>query len=104
MLGLRRDGHAQWEIRQYAEAICKIVQDWVPYAFEAWEDYEFYACTFSRQEMEVLRQLVAARLDSIEHDHGIDKRAFFKSLFEAQGVETVRERADFLKKLQVVLT
>ena len=29
-LRLRADAHAQYEIRAYAEALCAVVQDWVP--------------------------------------------------------------------------
>jgi hypothetical protein len=38
-LRLRADAHAQYEIRVYAEAICEVVKDWVPYAWAAFEDY-----------------------------------------------------------------
>ena len=32
-LRLRADAHAQYEIRAYAEALCDVVQDWVPAAW-----------------------------------------------------------------------
>ncbi|KXV06813.1 FAD-dependent thymidylate synthase [Acetobacter malorum] len=54
-LRLRVDGHAQFEIRAYAEVILKILMAWAPNVHEAWEDYAFYAHTFSRQEMSVVR-------------------------------------------------
>ena len=38
-LRLRADSHAQYEIRVYADEICKLVADWVPFAFKAFEDY-----------------------------------------------------------------
>lgn len=53
---LRADAHAQWEIRQYAEVIRDLVAAWVPHAAEAFEDYRMHAVTFSRQEMEVIRE------------------------------------------------
>ncbi|MEL6700161.1 MAG: FAD-dependent thymidylate synthase, partial [Pseudomonadota bacterium] len=37
-LRLRADSHAQYEIRVYADEICKIVADWVPLAYRAFED------------------------------------------------------------------
>ncbi len=40
-LKLRRDSHAQWEIRQYAEAILKLIRPLVPITVNAWE--ELYA-------------------------------------------------------------
>lgn len=54
-LRLRADAHAQYEIRAYAEVLCGLVKQWVPHAYEAFEDYRLRAATFSRQEMEVLR-------------------------------------------------
>lgn len=54
-LRLRADAHAQYEIRAYAEVLCSLVKQWVPHAYEAFEDYRLRAVTFSRQEMEVLR-------------------------------------------------
>jgi len=36
----RLDSHAQWEIRQYAEAILDIIRIIVPWSVEAWEKYE----------------------------------------------------------------
>ncbi len=40
-LKLRRDSHAQWEIRQYAEAILRLIRPLVPITVNAWE--ELYA-------------------------------------------------------------
>jgi len=57
-LSLRMDPHAQYEIRVYAEAIADIVRDWVPLAFEAFSDYRLGAATLSREEIEIVRQLV----------------------------------------------
>lgn len=55
---LRLDPHAQWEIRQYAEAIFKIFQVWLPITAEAFVDYQLKAVTFSRMEMKTLRLLM----------------------------------------------
>lgn len=35
---LRADGHAQWEIRQYAEAILPMIEETCPLALEAWKE------------------------------------------------------------------
>ncbi|MBO6776095.1 MAG: FAD-dependent thymidylate synthase, partial [Marinibacterium sp.] len=48
-LRLRADAHAQYEIRVYAEAMCKVVADWVPFAYRAFEDYRLGAVTLSAQ-------------------------------------------------------
>lgn len=53
-LELRLDEHAQWEIRQYAQAIAKIVEKLFPLSWEAFIDYRLEAVTFSKQEMACL--------------------------------------------------
>ncbi|NOR63735.1 MAG: FAD-dependent thymidylate synthase [Rhodobacteraceae bacterium] len=58
-LRLRADSHAQYEIRVYADAICKIVADWVPAAFGAFEDYRMGGAQFSGKGMDVLRRMLA---------------------------------------------
>jgi len=57
-LKLRMDSHAQWEIRQYANAIAEIVKDWVPHVWEAFEDFVLNAVTFSGPEIKELRRLL----------------------------------------------
>ncbi len=57
-LRLRADAHAQYEIRVYAEAICKIVADWVPIAYGAFEDYQLGGVHLSRTAMECLRRML----------------------------------------------
>jgi len=59
MLSLRMDPHAQWEIRQYADAIAQIIRTWVPLTWEAFEDYRLGAVTISRQELAYLREVCA---------------------------------------------
>jgi len=56
-LRLRADSHAQFEIREYADAICKIVEQWVPHAYEAFEDYRLNASQFSVHEMDMLKNM-----------------------------------------------
>jgi thymidylate synthase (FAD) len=55
-LRLRADAHAQFEIRVYAEAICEIVKDWVPFAYKAFEDYRLGGVALSATGVEVLRR------------------------------------------------
>ncbi|MEE9453840.1 MAG: FAD-dependent thymidylate synthase [Paracoccaceae bacterium] len=57
-LRLRADAHAQYEIRVYADAICKIVADWVPAAYGAFEDYRLGGTQFSGKGMEALRRML----------------------------------------------
>jgi thymidylate synthase (FAD) len=57
-LRLRADPHAQYEIRVYAEEICKLVADWVPFAWRAFEDYRLGAVSLSAQMMTCLRRML----------------------------------------------
>ena len=57
-LRLRADAHAQYEIRVYAEAICRIVADWVPAAYAAFEDYRLGGATLSARGIECIRRML----------------------------------------------
>ncbi|MEM7439399.1 MAG: FAD-dependent thymidylate synthase [Pseudomonadota bacterium] len=57
-LRLRADSHAQYEIRVYAEEICRLVADWVPYAYRAFEDYRLGGATLSQPAVEALRRML----------------------------------------------
>ena len=52
---LRADSHAQREIRDYADAMYELVKPNFPICCEAFEDYMMDAVTFSRKEMEVIK-------------------------------------------------
>ena len=52
---LRSDSHAQREIRDYADAMYELVKPNFPICCEAFEDYIQGATTFSKQEMEVIK-------------------------------------------------
>ena len=56
---LRSDSHAQREIRDYADAMYKLVKPNFPLCCEAFEDYVQGSTTFSKQEMEVIRELLS---------------------------------------------
>lgn len=57
-ISLRADPHAQYEIRVYAEKIAEIIKIWVPFAYEAFEDYRMNSINLSGQEKEVIKQLL----------------------------------------------
>ncbi|NEK21273.1 FAD-dependent thymidylate synthase [Sulfitobacter sp. JBTF-M27] len=57
-LRLRADAHAQYEIRVYAEEICKIVADWVPAAYGAFEDYRLGGANLSATAIDCIRRIV----------------------------------------------
>lgn len=58
-LRLRADAHAQYEIRVYAEEICRLVADWVPFAFRAFEDYRMGGETLSAKALDCVRRMLA---------------------------------------------
>jgi thymidylate synthase (FAD) len=55
-LRLRMDWHAQYEIRVYGDAMANIVQAVSPLAYEAFEEHLLHGKSFSRTELEFLRQ------------------------------------------------
>ncbi|MDR6266302.1 FAD-dependent thymidylate synthase [Roseobacter sp. N2S] len=57
-LRLRADAHAQYEIRVYAEEICRLVADWVPHAYKAFEDYRLGGAQLSQPAVEALRKML----------------------------------------------
>ena len=57
-LRLRLDKHAQYEIRVFADAMATVVKDWVPLAWEAFEEYVLEAVTFSKSELLILSTLL----------------------------------------------
>jgi len=57
-LRLRADAHAQYEIRVYAEEMCKLVADWVPFAYRAFEDYRMGGATLSSTALECVRRML----------------------------------------------
>ncbi|NBR52254.1 MAG: FAD-dependent thymidylate synthase [Rhodobacteraceae bacterium] len=57
-LRLRADAHAQYEIRVYAEEICRLVADWVPAAYGAFEDYRMGGATLSGKALDCVRRML----------------------------------------------
>lgn len=71
-LRLRADAHAQYEIRVYADAIARVVADWVPVAFGAFEDYRMGGATLSAKAVAVLKRRLAGEAVGQE-DSGMSK-------------------------------
>lgn len=66
-LRLRADAHAQYEIRVYAEAMCRIVADWVPLAYGAFEDYRLGAQQLSGRGVAALKRRLAGEVVTQEN-------------------------------------
>lgn len=71
-LRLRADSHAQYEIRVYAEKMCEIVKDWVPFAYAAFEDYRLGAVQLSATGAEVLKRRLSGETVTQENS-GLSK-------------------------------
>lgn len=71
-LRLRADAHAQYEIRAYAETMCRIVKDWVPLAYAAFKDYRLGGVTLSGKAVEVLKRRLAGEAVTQENS-GMNK-------------------------------
>lgn len=52
---LRTDSHAQFEIREYAQIMVKMVEENFPITIQAWRDYMKNALAFSAPEKKVLK-------------------------------------------------
>ena len=56
---LRADGHAQYEIRVYADIIYKIMKAWVPITAEAFKSYRSGSIELSAESMKVIKLMLA---------------------------------------------
>jgi len=99
-LRLRLDPHAQYEIRQYAEAIAEIVKVWVPWTWEAFEDYVRESMTFSRMEILGLKAIFEGYCDAAaEHCVQHPEEDALQLAVEESGLPKGRERKEFEAKL-----
>lgn len=93
-LGLRMDGHAQWEIRQFANVIGhEIVATIFPLTWEAFKDYHLEAMTFSATEVHLLKNLLTV---PSQYEKYIEDYQPARWL----GVKQCRERDEFIAKLK----
>jgi thymidylate synthase (FAD) len=87
-LNLRMRPSAQWEIRQYAEAVSGILKALFPRTWSLFEEYDLYGANFSRTELDILQHLLSIHLDS-----DIVKLAVQRGL-------TGSKRDEFIEKLK----
>ncbi len=71
-LRLRADAHAQYEIRVYADAICEVVKDWVPAAYQAFEDYRLGGAVVSARGLDCLKKMLAGE-EVTQENSGMSK-------------------------------
>ena len=82
---LRMDSHAQIEIQDYANAMYQLVKPKFPLCCEAFEDYVRDAVTFSKHEMELIREAIWDGRGGLQESEHLGKR----------------ETKEFLEKLEV---
>ena len=70
---LRNDIHAQYEIRVYAEKIAELVKKWVPFAFEAFEQYQLNSSPLSSNGLSCIKRLMKGE-DVSQDNSGMGKR------------------------------
>jgi len=82
-LRLRADAHAQYEIRVYAEEMCRIVADWVPLAYKAFEDYRLGSVSMSAQMVACLQRMLRGE-EVTQETSGMSAREWreFKSVID----------------------
>jgi thymidylate synthase (FAD) len=75
-LRLRMDSHAQKEIRDYADAIYKLIKPLFPLACEAFEDYIFNSVTLSKMDILALRDMLENKFQGNAAAYGMSQREF----------------------------
>ena len=92
-LSLRMDAHAQYETRQYANAVATVVADAVPITYQAFVDYELEAIRLTKPDQVVIGSLMAS-LGVVLTEQQVGDRA------KALGMKNKREREELLDKLR----
>lgn len=84
-LRLRADSHAQFEIRVYAEEICRLVADWVPFAYKAFEEYRLGGAQLSGPAVKALRKMLKGQ-EVTAADVGMSAREWreFKEILDGE--------------------
>jgi thymidylate synthase (FAD) len=88
---LRMDSHAQWEIRQYANAMGGIIKDSVPITWKAFEDYQLNAIKLTSPEQDVLALLLSGKSFTKEE---------IMSAAERAGLSDKLERSEMVEKFR----
>lgn len=85
-LALRADSHAQYEIRVYAEAMLDIVKEWVPFAYEAFMEYQVNSASFSGNGIKAIKAMLKGGKITAETS-GMSKREWteFCATLELEG-------------------
>ena len=77
-LELRMDSHAQWEIREYANAMAGITKAIAPLAYDAFERHRLNGRHFSSEELDAIRELLDGKTNPLD---GLKRKEFDAKLF-----------------------
>ncbi len=93
-LKLRLDSHAQYEIRVYGEAMAQTVRAVAPLAYEAFEEHILYGRSFSKSELDLLRE--ALDMDKLEEVLAASdmRGSRQRELLEKLGVDLLKKREE----------
>ena len=84
-LRLRRDAHAQYEIRAYADVLTDVLKRWVPLTHQAFLDYRAESVSLSRNAISVVRSLLAG--ETVEREASGMSAREWRELMELLGRE-----------------
>ena len=82
-LSLRADGHAQYEIRAYADVMINSLKKWVPITFEAFMDYRVGGMELSAKGKSVIQKMIKG--ESCEFDSSSLSKREWNELMESFG-------------------
>lgn len=95
-LSLRMDSHAQYEIREYANVIGnEIVSKWVPYTWDAFQNYRLKSLSLSADEIKLLTFIVNGKTQ--EALQFLEEEAWLRKTDD--GAKESREAKEFKLKL-----
>lgn len=102
-LRLRLDLHAQHHIRIIAEAMASVVKDWVPLAWEAFDEYVLNAITFSKTELSLLNAILQNGVVGLDNS-GLGKREWEEFCSKVDRVKASLLTVPVLDNLSLKLT
>jgi len=92
-LDLRMRENAQWEIRQFANAVAEIIKELFPKSYAEFEEHTLFAVKLSKTEIDNLREIIS--------EYGLSKNDFIETLKE-KGMKDetrIRECVDKIYKV-----
>lgn len=91
---LRMRPGAQWEIRQFATVVGNIINSIWPKTWKLFEEYDLYGASFSRLELQILRQIASDYLGKFDEDpEAVAGLHAYSTLLQGT------RKDDFLKKI-----